>query len=237
MPSLWRSYCIMVAAKILLLSAIATLFAAVALSLRLNFLNNPITIYYSMKKFFIAVLSVALFAACNGGTDPKAVDAQKADEAAKAQAAAQAAAAAAAQAAAAPQVSPEEQMATDKGLIDQYVAQKGLKCKNTSSGIYYVIEKEGKGTSPTENSTVKVHYSGTLLDGTEFDSSYSRNKPAEFPLNGVIKGWQEAIPLLKPGGKGKFIIPSSLAYGPRAMGAKIPANSVLVFDVELLEVK
>lgn len=189
-----------------------------------------------MKKFFIFALFTALFASCNAGADKQAADSKKAEEAAQAQAATAAAQAAAHQAVATPQVSPEAQMTIDKGLIDKFVADKALKGKSTASGIYYTIEKEGKGAAPTATSKVKVHYRGTLLDGTEFDSSYSRNQPAEFPLQGVIKGWQEAIPLLKPGGKGKFVIPSSLAYGPRAMGAKIPANSVLVFDVELLEV-
>jgi FKBP-type peptidyl-prolyl cis-trans isomerase len=188
-----------------------------------------------MKKFFILAAFTALFAACNGGEKPVA-DAQKAEEAAKAQQQVAAAQAAAQAAHNAPQVAPEEQANLDKALIEKYVAEKGLKGKSTASGIYYVIETEGKGAAPTNTSKVKVHYRGTLLDGTEFDSSYSRNQPAEFPLQGVIQGWQEAIPLLKPGGKGKFVIPSGLAYGPRAAGAKIAPNSVLVFDVELLEV-
>ncbi len=134
------------------------------------------------------------------------------------------------------QVDPGQQAQTDKGIIEKYVAEKGLKGKFTPSGMYYVVEKEGKGKQPNEQSKVSVHYRGTLTDGTEFDSSYSRNAPAEFPLQRVIKGWTEGIPLLKEGGKAKLIIPSGLAYGPRAVGAKIPANSVLVFDVELLKV-
>jgi FKBP-type peptidyl-prolyl cis-trans isomerase FkpA len=132
--------------------------------------------------------------------------------------------------------SPEKQAQKEAGSIADYVAKKGLKAQKTPSGIFYVIEKAGSGKNPTIDSKVKVHYRGTLLDGSEFDSSYKRNEPIEFPLSGVIKGWQEAVPLLKPGGKGTFIIPSELAYGARALPG-IPANSVLVFDVELLEVK
>ena len=137
----------------------------------------------------------------------------------------------------APTVNPAEQLKVDKALIEKYAKDNNLKAKSTPSGLYYVIEKEGKGAHPTATSTVKVHYKGTLLDGTEFDSSYSRGEPTEFPLNRVVRGWQEGIPLLKKGGKGKLLIPSGMAYGPRAVGAKIPANSVLVFDIELLDVK
>lgn len=134
-------------------------------------------------------------------------------------------------------VDPQEQARVDAELIKKFVADNKLNAKTTESGIYYVVEKEGKGKNPTLESTVKVHYSGTLLNGTKFDSSYDRGEPTEFPLKGVVRGWQEGIPLLKPGGKGKIIIPSGLAYGPRQIGPNIPPNSVLVFDVELLEVK
>ena len=134
-------------------------------------------------------------------------------------------------------VDPQEQARVDGELIKKFVEEKKLNAKSTESGIFYVIEKEGKGKNPTLESTVKVHYAGTLLDGTKFDSSYDRGEPTEFPLRGVIRGWQEGIPLFKPGGKGKIIIPSGLAYGPRQVGPNIPANSVLVFDIELLEVK
>lgn len=133
-------------------------------------------------------------------------------------------------------VDPNQQAQTDKAIIEKYVAEKGLEGKFTPSGLYYVIEKQGSGKQPTAQSKVSVHYRGTLTDGTEFDSSYSRNMPADFPLQGVIKGWTEGIPLMKEGGKAKLVIPSGLAYGPRAVGAKIPANSVLVFDVELLKI-
>lgn len=131
-----------------------------------------------------------------------------------------------------------EQTNKDDVIIKNHLAKIGLegKTQRTDSGIYYTIEKEGKGENPTISSKVKVHYHGTLLDGTVFDSSVDRGKPAEFPLNGVVKGWQEAVPLLKPGGKGTFYIPSTLCYGSRSTG-KIPANSVLAFEVELFEVK
>ncbi len=132
--------------------------------------------------------------------------------------------------------SGKNQAAIDHDLIHDYIHKKNLNVKKTASGIHYVIEKQGKGTSPNINSTVKVHYEGTLLDDTVFDSSYKRGEPIEFPLKNVIKGWQESVPLLKPGGKGLFIIPSELAYGARKLPS-IPANSVLVFTVELLEIK
>lgn len=133
-------------------------------------------------------------------------------------------------------ISPTEQQKMDTELINGYVKEKALTVETTPSGIQYIIEKEGNGQSPTIKDVVEVHYQGTLLDGTTFDSSYERKQPAKFPLRSVIRGWQEAIPLLKEGGKGKFIIPSHLAYGPRQVGEVIKANSVLIFDVELLDI-
>ncbi|MBL7545946.1 MAG: FKBP-type peptidyl-prolyl cis-trans isomerase [Bdellovibrionaceae bacterium] len=108
--------------------------------------------------------------------------------------------------------------------------------KTTESGLQYVVEKEGTGKSPAETDEVKVHYTGTLTDGTKFDSSVDRGQPAEFPVNGVIKGWTEALKLMKEGSKYKLTIPADLAYGPMGRPG-IPPNSVLLFDVELLEVK
>jgi FKBP-type peptidyl-prolyl cis-trans isomerase FkpA/FKBP-type peptidyl-prolyl cis-trans isomerase FklB len=108
--------------------------------------------------------------------------------------------------------------------------------KTTASGLQYKVEKEGEGASPKETDTVKVHYTGTLTNGTKFDSSVDRGQPAEFPVNGVIKGWTEALQLMKPGGKMKLAIPPDLAYGPSGRPG-IPANSVLLFDVELLAVQ
>jgi len=105
----------------------------------------------------------------------------------------------------------------------------------TASGLQYEVISEGKGVNPKAESTVTVNYKGTLIDGTVFDSSYERGQPATFPLNQVIRGWTEGIPLMKVGAKYKFYIPSELGYGPSAQG-KIKANSVLIFEVELLEV-
>ena len=107
--------------------------------------------------------------------------------------------------------------------------------KTTASGLQYIITQEGTGEAPKPEQQVKVHYAGTLIDGTEFDSSYKRGEPATFGLRQVIPGWTEGLQLLKPGGKMKLFIPSALAYGDQDRPS-IPANSVLIFDVELLEI-
>src|ERR1051325_6841999 len=109
--------------------------------------------------------------------------------------------------------------------------------KTTSSGLQYKVIKEGTGEAPKETDTVVVNYKGTLLDGTEFDSSYKRNEPATFPVNRVIKGWTEALLLMKPGSKYQLWIPSSLAYGERGAGQLIGPNATLIFEVELLSIK
>jgi len=103
------------------------------------------------------------------------------------------------------------------------------------SGLQYKVIKEGTGNTPAATDKVKTHYRGTLIDGTEFDSSYKRGKPAEFPVTGVIKGWVEALQLMKEGGKWELYIPANLAYGSRARPT-IPANSALVFEIELIEI-
>ena len=108
--------------------------------------------------------------------------------------------------------------------------------KTTASGLQYEVIKEGTGKNPTSTSTVEVHYKGTLIDGTEFDSSYKRNQTATFPLNRVIAGWTEGIPLMKEGAKYKFFIPSDLGYGSQAVGGVIPAYATLIFEVELIKV-
>ena len=106
-----------------------------------------------------------------------------------------------------------------------------------ASGLVYRSIREGQGAKPTAADVVKVHYRGTFADGSEFDSSYARNSPAQFPLGGVIPCWTEGVQMMKVGGKAKLTCPSKLAYGERgAGGGKIPPNTALQFEVELLEI-
>jgi FKBP-type peptidyl-prolyl cis-trans isomerase len=109
--------------------------------------------------------------------------------------------------------------------------------KTTPSGLQYKVITEGNGKSPKATDTVLVHYKGTTIDGTEFDSSYKRNEPISFPLNGVIPGWTEGVQLMKEGGKVELFIPSNLAYGSQGAGGVIPPDSTLIFDIELLKVQ
>ena len=104
------------------------------------------------------------------------------------------------------------------------------------SGLQYKVLKEGKGAKPKATDTVKCHYEGRLIDGTVFDSSIRRNEPAEFPVNGVIAGWVEALQLMNVGAKGQLYIPSELAYGAHGAGQSIGPNETLIFDVELLDI-
>ena len=104
----------------------------------------------------------------------------------------------------------------------------------TSSGLVFKLTKAGTGPSPSATDTVKVHYRGTLADGKEFDSSYSRGQPLEFPLNRVIKCWTEGVQKLKVGGSARLTCPPAIAYGERGAGGVIPPNATLSFDVELL---
>jgi len=106
----------------------------------------------------------------------------------------------------------------------------------TASGLQYLVLTEGTGKSPKKTDTVLVHYAGTLINGTEFDSSYARREPIEFPLNGVIAGWTEGVQLMKEGAKFRFFIPSKLAYGSRGAGRDIGPNEALIFEVELIKV-
>lgn len=130
--------------------------------------------------------------------------------------------------------------AGDKNLKagEEFLAANGKKegIKTTKSGLQYQVVKSGSGKTPKATESVKVHYHGTLIDGTVFDSSVERGEPISFPVNGVIPGWTEALQLMKEGDKWKLFIPSALAYGENGAGPKIGPNSVLIFDVELLSV-
>jgi len=108
--------------------------------------------------------------------------------------------------------------------------------QTTASGLQYKVIKEGTGAAPKPTDTVTVHYRGTLVSGTEFDSSYKRGEPATFPVNGVIPGWTEALQLMSIGDKWRITVPPGLAYGAQGKGA-IPPNAVLIFEVELLAIK
>ena len=103
------------------------------------------------------------------------------------------------------------------------------------SGLQYKVIEKGSGASPKKTDSVTVHYKGTLIDGTEFDSSYARGKPATFRVDGVIAGWTEALQLMKPGAKWQLFIPANLAYGERGAGSRIGPNSALIFEVELIK--
>jgi FKBP-type peptidyl-prolyl cis-trans isomerase len=127
-----------------------------------------------------------------------------------------------------------DNMAKGKAFLEEIGQKEGVVI--LPSGMAYEVITEGSGAKPAATDKVKVHYRGTLIDGTEFDSSYSRGTPAEFPLNGVIKGWTEGLQLMKTGGKWKLYIPADMAYGESGSGAKIGPNETLVFEVELLEI-
>ncbi|HMN67071.1 MAG TPA: FKBP-type peptidyl-prolyl cis-trans isomerase [Bdellovibrionales bacterium] len=154
-----------------------------------------------------------------------------------------------------PEVTPEEQQKAiqnlqqatqaramedaqkNKSASDEFLAKnKGKEnMKSTASGLQYEVLKEGKGKKPGLKDKVTVHYTGTLINGTKFDSSHDRGQPAEFPLNGIIKGWQEALQLMPEGSVYRLYIPPDLAYGAQPQPG-IPAFSTLIFDVELLKV-
>ncbi len=153
-----------------------------------------------------------------------------------------------------PAVKPEEMMPKIQQLVttrreargkiekakgDEFLgkAAKEKGAEKTASGLIYTAIKPGTGAAPAATDTVTVHYRGTLTDGTEFDSSYKRNAPIDFPLNGVIKCWTEGVAKMKVGGKAKLVCPSDIAYGERGSPPVIPPNSVLTFEVELLGIK
>lgn len=126
----------------------------------------------------------------------------------------------------------------EKPKMDAYLLANKITDAPTASGLIFIETQKGKGGAhPKATDEVTVHYTGTLLDGTKFDSSLDRGEPAKFPLNQVIAGWTEGIQLMTKGSKAKLIIPSSLGYGPRGAGAQIPPFSSLVFDVELIDFK
>jgi FKBP-type peptidyl-prolyl cis-trans isomerase FkpA len=130
----------------------------------------------------------------------------------------------------------EEGEANKKKSADFLEKNKSVEgVKTTASGLQYQVITEGNGATPKKDDTVKCHYTGTLIDGTKFDSSVDRGQPAEFPVSGVIPGWTEALQMMKVGSKYKLFIPPELAYGPAGRPG-IPANSALVFEVELLEI-
>src|SRR5213596_531743 len=120
-------------------------------------------------------------------------------------------------------------------FLDENKKKDGV--KTTASGLQYKVIKDGAGAQPKATDTVTVNYRGTLIKGTEFDSSYKRGQPATFPVNGVIKGWTEALQLMKVGSKYQLFIASNLAYGERAVSPDLSANSTLIFEVELLDAK
>ena len=128
----------------------------------------------------------------------------------------------------------EREKARSKEFLTEAAKAKGA--QTTPSGLIFTEEKAGSGEAPSPTDTVKVHYHGTLRDGTVFDSSVQRGTPAEFPLNRVIPCWTEGVAMMKPGGKAKLICPSEIAYGDRGQPPVIPGGAALVFDVELIEV-
>lgn len=128
--------------------------------------------------------------------------------------------------------SPEENKAAGETFLAENSKKENI--TTTASGLQYEVLTSGEGPSPSATTSVTVHYKGTTLDGKEFDSSYSRNAPATFPLNRVIAGWTEGLQLMNAGAKYRFFIPSELAYGQRGAGADIGPNAALIFEVELL---
>jgi FKBP-type peptidyl-prolyl cis-trans isomerase len=133
----------------------------------------------------------------------------------------------------------EEQIKKDDVILQDYIKKNNLKAEKSPSGIYYVVNKPGTGAKPKQGQTVAVNYKGMLLDGKVFDSSDKQGRPIEFPLGvgQVIPGWDQGIALLNEGSQATLLIPSTLGYGQRGAGADIPADAVLRFDVELVDVK
>ncbi len=122
-----------------------------------------------------------------------------------------------------------------EAFVDEMAATEGA--EKTASGLVYIVLEEGTGPSPTASDTVKVHYHGTLRDGTVFDSSVDRGEPVSFPLDGVIPCWTEGVQKMKVGGKSRLVCPASIAYGDRGAGSKVKPGAALNFEVELLEIE
>ncbi len=137
------------------------------------------------------------------------------------------------------QAAQAEQSAKNSEEGVAYLAENSQKAgvTTTDSGLQYKVITKGDGAKPTADDTVKVHYKGTLIDGTVFDSSYDRGEPAVFPVGGVIAGWTEMLQLMSVGEKVEVVIPSDLAYGPMGSGQAIGPDAVLIFDVELLGIE
>lgn len=131
----------------------------------------------------------------------------------------------------------DQKLEEDGQTIDTYLSENSIEAQSTASGLRYVITEEGTGSSPETGQTVSVHYRGMLMDGTQFDASYDRGAPLEFPIGQgqVIRGWDEGIALLNKGAKATLYIPSPLAYGERGAGSVIPPFAILKFDVELVD--
>ncbi len=130
--------------------------------------------------------------------------------------------------------SAEKNLADGKKFLEANAKKEGV--TTLPSGLQYKVIAKGTGASPKKTDSVTVHYKGTLIDGTEFDSSYKRGQPATFRVDGVIAGWTEALTLMKPGAKWQLFIPANLAYGERGAGSRIGPNSTLIFEVELIKV-
>jgi FKBP-type peptidyl-prolyl cis-trans isomerase FklB len=137
------------------------------------------------------------------------------------------------------QEAQDQRAASNKKEGEAFLAankkKKGV--QTTASGLQYKVLKKGSGTSPKAESVVTAHYKGTLIDGTEFDSSYARGEPAQFPVNGVIPGWSEVLQLMKVGSKWQVWIPAELAYGEQGVGQRIEPNAMLIFEIELVAVQ
>jgi FKBP-type peptidyl-prolyl cis-trans isomerase FklB len=129
----------------------------------------------------------------------------------------------------------EKNLKDGEKFLEENKKKEGV--KTTASGLQYKVLKEGTGPQPKDTDTVTVNYKGTLINGTEFDSSYKRNEPSSFPLNAVIRGWTEGLQLMKVGSKYQFFIPPALAYGERGPSGEIGPNSTLIFEVELMDTK